>query len=196
MTAATAIRKRRINFVDALVLTAFTAVGLFWCLFYFRDQTLRDFFWNRVCHVPMFMLAAWTVAFAPLRLRQPRPCVRRLCRRLGTASCVYVIVLLVVWYAMRAALWLAWFSIPDGQLAAEGVERPLTSDPSGELFIMPIIQTQVYAGAGVIATWTLLALTGARRPNDDWVEAFGTALGVGWILLLFADAASTALSRF
>ncbi len=59
-----------------------------------------------------------------------------------------------------------------------------------------MLEMQSIAGGGVIAIWALLFLVRALRRNRDWVDVYGLALSLGWILLFFFDAFSTVLYAF
>ncbi len=196
--------KRRFNLTDGLILTAFTAIGLALCVARYREfktifspeySGFRSALTTTAGELLTFMLLALTVALIPLRLRQPRAPVRRLCRRIGISSCIYILIAHMMSYMAYLFLWLAWLLIPDDVLKAGGFERPLSAWPADEI-VKPMLEMQSIAGGGVIAIWALLFLVRALRRNRDWVDVYGLALSLGWILLFFFDAFSTVLYAF
>ena len=59
----------------------------------------------------------------------------------------------------------------------------LADDPWFEL-ATPVGRLCWYAGPVIIAEWTLLAIGRSLERKNDWVDALGFALGVGWIMML------------
>ncbi len=65
----------------------------------------------------------------------------------------------------------------------------LASDP-WYVLATPVRRVSWCAGTVIIAEWTLLAIGRSLDRKNDWVDAFGFALGVGWIMMLFTTAVS------
>ena len=186
---------------DALILLALTAIGSvlsFICIQRAATNappTDAEYGWwlrDRACRCFAFMLLAWTVAFVPLRLRNPRPHLRYLCRRLGGSSCFCIIVVAITLYCERVAVWCLWLLIPDEQLGAHGIEP---KSPWTEL-AAPIEDLASCAAAVIVATWLILAATYSVKPKGDWVDIVGFALGVGWMTLSLAKAVCAVLDAF
>ncbi len=201
MSSPTTGARRAFNLADALILAAFTAFGMACCIPDFRRLRLfaelatpgdRAIMWKLVCRALTLILFSWTAAFFPLRLRKPRPRMTRLWRRLGGSACLFVVVSGFILFAVRLALWVAWRMVPDETLAAEGIERPAAS-LLAELSATVATDLNDFAGAGILATWTILAATRSLRWRSDWVDVFGCLLALGWILLLWDSAAITLL---
>ena len=99
------ISTRRLTIFDMTMLVAATAVGLtvlraFWNSgWVFRQFSLGShirFMAQCVNEACFPFLASWTVCFLILRLRQPRPTLRRLARQPGMAACSAAALVLVV----------------------------------------------------------------------------------------------------
>jgi hypothetical protein len=100
----------------------------------------------------LVFLATRSLAVPVVRLRRPRPPVGEALSQPG------VVVGLDILSNLWAYLFLAWFQI------------------------LPPPQVQVSTwGGGVAIAWGLLALTGRWRPEANWIDRLGRALGVCWI---------------
>ena len=58
----------------------------------------------------------------------------------------------------------------------------LAADPKRWLFHYVVEELFAYVGLAVAAAWVGLALSGRWRHRVDWLDEFGRALGVFWIV--------------
>jgi hypothetical protein len=171
---------RRFSVLDAMILVAATAVGfggIRACspAFYSYQYTpIPPPPWLNWLAVVLsnwaFYLsplpAAWTFAALVLRLRSPRPPLRRLMRQPGTVAsfaATMLILIGVVHYLLD-------------------VHNPSSHDG-------PFQYTSFSLGCGVAAAWLILALSMRWRAERSWIDRLGRVLGAYWIgmvlLILF-----------
>ena len=191
--------KGRINALDLIILAAFTGGGVAWYAASAHYDAIAGagahrpagLSWARlIVHREAFrcsayLLLAWTVAFAVMRLRASRPPLRELSSRAGTSAVLAALVIitcnLVEWAATLGAMNVlsrherVRIVVPNSRLI---------SDWRGALQLL-LVDIRGLIGTGVVAVWLILAFGGQLRVRDGWLEAFGTFVGVGWVLLLF-----------
>ena len=155
---------------DAMALLAATAVGLALVCGLMEVPQLRSGTLRRM-GLAAPLAAAWALTLLGLRLRRPRPSLRRLARQPGTAAGIMVLVALPV-----AAGWLlaartidSFENLPPLILGRDGY-------PSFERLTTTI-------GPLVLGAWLILALCGLRRPEPGWIDRLGRLLGAYWIVL-------------
>lgn len=107
--------------------------------------------------------AAWTLATLTLGLLRPRPPFRTTCLQFGKSAVVaatvaialnFVYLILHVW-TMRSAY-----------------------------HEMAFVYTTHSAGVAVGAVWLVLALGGVGKAEPTWIDRWGRALGVYWLLMM------------
>jgi len=106
-------------------------------------------------------LATWTLAAVVIRLRQPRPRLRKLVRQPGTIACVTAMTSVGL-----QAMWIL----------------PLLA--VGDRFLHPRTLFITYGpnvGLTVLGAWITLALGGWWRSEPSWIDRLGRALGLAWI---------------
>lgn len=113
-----------------------------------------------------YVLIPWTIALFLMRLRQPRPALRRLIRQPGAAACGAVSLCL----AWKTLLLVLMLGVPQ-----------------------PHYLVQVYLGDGdaivpwaapaVAGAWFVLALSGRWRADRSWLDRLGRAIGASWLIL-------------
>ncbi len=197
--------KRRFHVLDALILTAFTAIGLAWCVTWKRElaahpswpaqvrvdapSELGDpfagggrshdlYFSAMTCFRYLtFLLVGWTAAFLILRLRSPRLKVRRLASYWGTSGCIAATAYLIVGSVDALSAWWSDFSGAQATNASEyGLAFRLNE---------AVKDFGGTAGAAIIAVWCVLALGHHLRLERSWLEYFGLLLCAGWLSILF-----------
>ena len=172
------MERRKFSVADGMVFVAATAVGFSLVRVHFRSiETLlaamrglivpgRD----RVAGAAP-LLASWTAALLVLRLRTPRPPLRRLLRSPGFSACAAATFGVLLCVASTAL-----------ELGVPPVFIP--SVPGSAIFFYS--QRMVgYASVAVAWAWASLALARSwRRDREgDWRERLGRLLGWGWLLL-------------
>jgi hypothetical protein len=176
-------RPRRITLADALVLIAAVAVGLGIArleIEWYGHQALASGAESIVQQV--FMSLRWAglvvmVALIPLRLRRPRPPVRRVRRQPGFIACFAVV------------LGMAWF----GLFCASILLKRSSMLPSVSLNILWWISSPSSVGAEIATAWVILAVSGRCRPEPSWIDRSGRILGIAWIIGYFLELVFRAL---
>jgi hypothetical protein len=172
---------RRFNLGDAMILIAATAVGLglmrTFAFEVIRDQRpinpRLDTFGSRVVMqvalaavVLTPLLAMLSVAVLILRLRRPRPLLRKLTRQPGMvaslAATIGVVLGLVVFLAY--------------------VYRVLIGD--FESFGEGVIMGAFPIAYAVAAAWGVLAIQKRWRAERHWLDRLGRVLGAAWLFVL------------
>ena len=162
---------RRFTNSDGMILIAMVAVWLSLADFWSRELAVgmpsfvpAAVLRTRVAGRGMSALVPWTVAVLVLRLHGPRPRLWVLARQPGTVACGVAVVMMVV----------------------EGASLPLTLTTMGNL-TSPLLVAAWYwptsVGAGVAASWLILAMRGRCCIGPDWIDQLGTLVGLCWITL-------------
>ena len=170
--------ERPFTIVDAMILIAATAVGLGVT----RDWTepfLMDML--RVYEVPPAsglvntaeavltpITLYWTIAVVGIRLRRPRPSLRRLGRQPGLVACLAVILATLI-----------HFSLTRYWVLFSGKARP------GEVstLLMNLSPSHLVA-PGVAVAWMVLAVSSRWRPDPGWIDRLGRSVGFALLDLL------------
>jgi hypothetical protein len=166
---------RTLTIFDAMTLVAVTAVGFAiarLCLLQIMPRSSPAF---AVRLTAVFVALGLTITLVPLRLRRPRP--RRPGRLPGTLACCAVALALVFILAEQAS---AWF---------EPIPGPARFVPHYHAInlVFNLLRLDLYSPA-VAGAWLALALSGRWRPERDWLDQAGRALGVCWIVAPFIAA--------
>ncbi len=163
-----------------MILTAATGVGL--CgieayLVHFWEVSLRALVTRPLKFEPLEIahrvellmvptVAMLTITLIALRFRGPRARFRRLARQPGFVAC---------WAAALGLLVVA--CLVTGEALATDRFTFILDDYALLVF------AEVFPGLAVLASWLTLATTGAWHSEPDWIDRFGRALGVLWLLL-------------
>jgi len=115
------------------------------------------------------LVAALTVAFLLIRLRQPRPRFRRLMRQPGMAAGIASASAMIVGVLMIPAAF-ALVGMPQRENLYRG-------------WFLTIFEP---AGAAVAAVWLFMAVARVGRPEAGWIDRLGRALGGYWIVAFLA----------
>ena len=166
---------RPIQIVDlALAVAAVAAaitLGRFWQAE--LDSDLPGFFRSafptaartRIAGHSLAGLMVATLLWMVVRLRPPRPTIRRLTRQPGFAACL----------------------IASLTLAGQFLSVPLDLHTMGG-FTSPMLVAAWYwpsaVGSAVLAVWLMLALGGCWRNRGDWIERLGMLIGLAWVGLV------------
>jgi len=162
---------RRMTLSDAMIVVAVTAAGFATARACLRVMPGSDpAFAVRVSAV--FVALAMTIALIPLRLRRPRP--RRPGGGPGMVACCAVALAMAFILAEQANHWL---KPAPGPSSAEPHYRTIN-------LVFNLLRLDLYSPA-VAGAWLALALTGRWRPECDWVDRAGRALGFCWIVSPF-----------
>jgi hypothetical protein len=125
-------------------------------------------------------LTMCSLALAGLRLRQPRPPLRKLARQPGMVACCAAILTLVL---EVLGIILGELILPPNAVIARTIPPYVKlSLPEGILHdVRGTVVLQANAGGAVAAAWLILALIGAWRSEPSWIDRFGRALGLSWL---------------
>ena len=113
-----------------------------------------------------FVLIPWTVAAFLMRLRQPRPPLRRLVLQPGMAACGAV----TLWLGFKTLLLVLMLGVPQ--------QRSLVRAYMGDGALIASWAAPAVAGA-----WLVLLLSGRWRPDRGWIDRLGRAIGASWLVL-------------
>lgn len=157
---------KRLNLIDGMIVIAALAawLALIRVTLPVRDVPPKVVVILNVIVMIVDSLTALSFACLAIRLRQPRPRLRRLARQPGFAACVVIAVAMtiigVVGYVL-ALFRIGWIR-PDvlALIAMHGV------------------------GFAVSGSWLTLLLTGRWRPTSDWFDRIGRAAGIVAIMCL------------
>lgn len=174
-------RDRRFTLLDAMILIASTAAGLAGVRYYYPDNFI-DFgrssipwgIWVinwMVGSLPLFL--AWTLAFVVLRVRKPRPTIRRLSRQPGLVAGLAVSLILA-----GGTMTFAGVYVVD-QSTFHHIKALLYRGGywGGATRIIPFC-----FGPAVATAWMVLILGGRWRPEPSWIDRFGRLLGGFWVV--------------
>jgi len=153
--------------LDLSIMIAATACGL--ALYRIHESIIESGQWSGsyiVDVAPLFVM--WTVAFAILRLRKPRPRLRRLFRQSGMAACSTSLIVLTVFLALRL---LGLMQI-GGEFLGAGPDYWF---PTAFREILP------WVGSSVAAVWLNLVLSGRWIAEPSWIDRLGRLLAAYWI---------------
>lgn len=168
--------------VDAMVLIGAIALGL--VAHKPMPASLGWQFWPKAVVLPC--AAAWTLALLLLHLRAPRPSFSRLARRPGWIACLAGscgiaialldrVVRLVLVFGLRgfdSARFLSHYRFPNWETVLRD-----------HLYSLDFIATQ-YIASAIAGCWLVMAVGGRWRAVPTWIDLFGRATGVFWLLAM------------
>ena len=132
-----------------------------------------------IAYQAMPLTFPWTLAVLALRLRRPRPSLRRLAHQPGFAACVAVAVMSVAGALGEIS------SLLDRTTWGDGFRVRWS------MVLTAFRDSYMNAGGGrpalavaVGAVWAFLALGRIARREPGWIDRSGRALGVYWVALL------------
>ncbi|WP_422927913.1 hypothetical protein [Singulisphaera sp. PoT] len=172
---------RNFTLMDAVILIGVSAL----CFTAIRPMIQMDakglWGWTNVLVMTVGTLVAWTPAVLILRLRQPRPPLRRLSRQPGFAAGLAGVTTLGLGALAMALLLLVRFAREGARHAG----RPLRAMPAHDphWWFQVVTYFAGIVGVAVIAAWILLAVSGRRRSSPSWLDLLGRLLGMCWIVL-------------
>jgi hypothetical protein len=146
--------------LDAMLMIGATAIGLglarsAWPK---APDGLGDLGWFAVA-AAYAMMAPWSLALLVIRLRRPRPPLRRLGRQPGCVACAITVLVipLAIVGMLPILIWADW----GPQLLFSSAVSPATP---------------------VAAAWVTLALAGRWHPEPSWIDRLGRAFGILWVV--------------
>jgi hypothetical protein len=158
-------QKRKFTLLDVMILVAASAIalGIIRALEPDRGVGLRWLAGAWACLATL----SWAILF--LRLKQPRPTLRRMISRPGDAACIASVLATVL----------------TGLVSFVALINKMFSSSPMDFSEAPVIGV-VATGPAVLACWLIMVLGRRWRPENDWIGVLGRALAVGWVLTFFA----------
>lgn len=175
---------------DAIILVAAIGIGLGWLVALSRSEINSRFpvwtSWNS----PLYSLGtiiSWIVVVCPpmlvslsagilvVRFRRPRPRWRRMGREPGAIACLIAFLAWILSATAFAAFDIANRIAEGFDIGVGWVEYPLCSYPS--------LNVGLCVGIAWLAQW----LGRVWRPSACWIDRFGRAVGLGWIMVFIAE---------
>jgi hypothetical protein len=182
---------RRLGLSDAMILIAASGAGLAVFQLVSKGVLGGPYQWSRLIVRPLGgwtpgqalvrlvellgpslpFAAAWTCVIPLLRLRAPRPSIRRVLRQPGTVACLASII---------GALWAT-----TALLETLGVLVVTRGRQIGDGWLFHFVVEEIFPdmGLAVAAAWFGQAIAGRWRPVPDWVDRLGRVLGCYWIIV-------------
>jgi len=156
---------RRFTLADAMILVAATAVGLALAPVLATSGRARGMALKLDQHALMGLLISWTIALLVLRLRRPRPRLRRLAVQPGfIAGAAASATLAMLGPLIGLASYLSTLKGRGGDVR--------------DLVVLIIPQV----GFAVAGAWLAVALSGRRRPEPGWIDGLGRFVGALWLV--------------
>lgn len=182
--------RRRLSILDVCVFIAAVALGLavvkseafgrIWLGSYTSPIDFRGFFRLRfalaVAYATPFLFS-FSVAVPALAFRSHRGDRTRAMLQPGVASCVMVVMATLLYLIVSTTRKLFYGTL----YAYDEVSHSLSG-----LFVDGMMDMASRAGYCVAALWVLLAVAGGGTRRSSWLDWIGRAIGVIWLVLLFA----------
>jgi amino acid transporter len=166
---------RRFGLLDGMILVAGVAVGIALSrtrLFYWEEMELgltSSWLMLQVFDVASYVLVVMSFLMLVLRLRRPRPTLRRVARQPGFAACLVAVLLdigaVYTFVLYRASAW-------DGIGDLEGLL---------DLSTLNVLRPEPQTAFAIAAIWLIFALGRIGRPEPGWIDRAGRVAGWGWI---------------
>jgi hypothetical protein len=191
---------RRFGLLDAMILVAATAAPL--SLARSALSLEHAGLWQKLLVMTPALLGGWTVALLAIRLRSPRPTLRRLLRQPGAAaSLAAVSTIAVCLLFVGIALLVRFLRFQSHASAIRQMNRVIgTSRPVLFDWPMQVIGTlsecMTLVGPAVLGAWVVLALGGRRRPERGLIDGLGRLVGVAWIVLFVGVALLRLIGKY
>jgi hypothetical protein len=191
-------QSRRCTLLDVMALIAATAIGFYLVRTYSLNVLNRDL--THYSFIPRLLLTIWaailavlpvpilwSIALFGLRLRRPRPALRRLVREPGfvAAGAVTLVV------AVRLAGFLVLIARTFGRTTLGALyDVWAMSFFRGPIGVATLYNSAYFASSAigtsmaVAAVWLLLAASGRWRSEPGWLDGLGRVLGTFWIAII------------
>ena len=191
-------KSRKCTLLDVMALIAATAIGLYFVRTYSLEalnSNLEHYpliprilltIWAAILAV-LPLPALWSIALFGLRLRRPRPALRRLVRQPGFVAAGAVTLV----SAVRLAGFFVLMARTFGHTTLGALyDVWAMSFFRGPINVATLYNTAYFASSAcgtsmaVAAAWLLLAVSGRWRSEPGWLDVLGRALGIFWIAII------------
>jgi hypothetical protein len=176
---------RRFTVLDAMVLISATGISLlpirhfYWEGWQATEQIRQCSFWELAWFInetlaPLALALGFALGL--LRLRNPRPRLRRLARQPGTAAllCINIYTLLELFITMEYVYF-------DQHVRSSLAPYPLSEMLLDQLQPLTVRLT-CRLGTVVGAAWIVLWLGRSWRAEPSWIDRAARAMGIYWLL--------------
>jgi hypothetical protein len=171
---------RKFTLVDAMILIAATGAALVPIRYLLPfianlDSAQKPTFVNiwfdaaLVSATAKPLVIAWSTALCILRLRKPRPSIRRVFRQPGMAACTAI----VVSFLFESSKELIWFY----HQVLVGIPEDFNSLSFDYLYRLH----HNVSGGPILIAWTMLYLSRIWRPEGSWMDRAGRILGAYYL---------------
>ncbi len=134
----------------------------------------RSMVWGSAWRLGSLWLGIAAIAWLALRLRRPRPPLADLASQPGFSACA-VGALILAYRFLSLAVLMAIIGVPDAE----------------ELYTQQIRYYGLDAGLAIGCVWLIQAVGRSWRPQPNWLDRTGRAIGALWLLIsLIAGAAN------
>jgi hypothetical protein len=191
-------QSRRCTLLDVMALIAATALGFYLVRTYSLNVLNSDL--THYPLIPRLLLtiwaailavlpvpALWSIALFGLRLRRPRPDLRRLVRQPGFVAAGAVTLVA----AVRLAGFLVLIARTFGRITLGALyDVWAMSFFRGPIDVATLYNSAYFASSAigtsmaVAAAWLLLAASGRWRSEPGWLDGLGRVLGTFWIAII------------
>jgi hypothetical protein len=191
-------QSRRCTLLDVMALIAATAIGFYLVRTYSLNVLDSDL--THYPFIPRILLTIWatilavlpvpilwSIALFGLRLRRPRPALRRLVREPGFVATGAVTLVV----AVRLAGFLVLIARTFGRTTLGALyDVWAMSFFRGPIDVATLYNSVYFASSAigtsmaVAAAWLLLAVSGRWRSEPGWLDRLGRILGTFWIAII------------
>jgi len=179
--------ERRLTMADLMILVAATAIGIA------LTRSVVAAIYTEADRADSYLSVGWykiywrtvsgtglsvaTVTILVLRLRSPRPSLRRLARQPGAMACAAATLNMVIGL-FAAGVFAVLVSVP--RLPVGGFFWTILRLHSFPYFIP-------YSGQAVAGAWLVLIVGRTWRAEPSWIDRAGRLLGACWLVLYFIE---------
>ena len=149
-----------------MILVAAAAIGLV-----LARATIDHIFWmstgfRKYAGPISGFLVGLTLAYVPIRLRRPRPALRRLVRQPGVTACFAVLLVM----ALDGAVWVL-YCLKHAYPLVQYLPNYWRGNSE-------------HIAPAVTAVWLGMLLSRRWRPESGWIDRLGRVIGFAWLLYL------------
>lgn len=183
--------RRRVQLVDLMIVVCGVALAFGLIRAAAAGAAGQAPLWATAIAATLGCLVAATPTLLLLRLRQPRPPLRRLAREPGFAANLAATAVLAIGLLAIGILGTVRVAKHSQTLLAGRAVR--TPDP--DWWAGVVFQVIMVVGPAVIGAWLLLLVSGRRRPRRGWLDPIGRVVGTLWIVVFIIHCVAQ-LARF
>jgi hypothetical protein len=182
---------RRFTLLDAMIFTAASGLGFYHISSFMGDASLsvrpKTFYGHlvlifRYTHFIIPLMLLITISALIVRLRRPRPPVRRILRQPGAIACAAAVAVAVL-ESVRAVVFDVVWLLDSANDVFAVFARKMGSWDWADLLWSVYWNLPTRIGHTVTVIWLVLILSGRWYPARDWIDRLGRILGAFWIVV-------------